>query len=217
MFWTGAVIIGLAILVYLIDSQITPKNVLTKVQYTLFIIGFLPLGLSYFYQYFDFENIEITDKGYFEFNSDELIIDNNQKINYKDINELKINIVAHYNERINVIYNTPTETRSLGLSNEIQISTSSKNIKFNFKLENESHVKRLEKFMFELVISEKLSNLSAKTTIKLIPERYRKSTGYKNYVINQLIAKRINCTEGLLLHGYKSDKEAKVLREKYCG
>ncbi|WBX72073.1 hypothetical protein [Tenacibaculum retecalamus] len=59
-------------------------------------------------------------------------------------------------------------------------------------------------------------NIDSKKSIKLIPEQYRKFKEYEEYIGKQLKAKKINCTEGLLLIGYNSYDEAQNLKRKYC-
>ena len=51
---------------------------------------------------------------------------------------------------------------------------------------------------------------------KLVPNEMKKFNEYKVFIIKQIVDKKLNCKEGLLLHGYKSDKEALELRNKYC-
>ena len=88
---------------------------------------------------------------------------------------------------------------------------------FNFKLESKSHQNVLERNIYQIVINDKLRNIDGKKSIKLIPKQYKGFEEYREYVGKQLREKKVNCTEGLLLMGYKNDKEAKELREKYCG
>ncbi|OAB81420.1 hypothetical protein ULVI_01775 [Cochleicola gelatinilyticus] len=183
----------------------------------LFFIGIVPILFAYVYQFFDFEIVEISDKGYLELNEEEIIIDHQKLIRYEEITDFDVKLIAFYNQKINLAYRMPTERRSLGLSNGIKITTDSQKIILNFKLENSTHQRKLEEVIKQLVINDKLKNIDAKKLIHLIPTRFKKSEDYKDYVIKQIVANRINCTEGLLLHGYNSDKEAKELRKKYCG
>jgi len=74
----------------------------------------------------------------------------------------------------------------------------------------------LEKTIFKLVLSEKLDKIDLKKQIKLISKQNKDTGKFKNYIIKQLLENRINCTEGLLLYGYKTDAEATELRKKYC-
>lgn len=213
----GLIIFGVGFLIYLIDKNIAPKNQLNETTLWIFILSFIPIGFSYIFQFFDYENIEISNKGNLDIHEKCFTIDYKKEILYSDIENLSIIIDAYYNERINIGYNTPTEQKSLGLKNQINIETKYDKTELYFKLENKYHKDRLEEALFEIIINGKLENIDPKKCIKLIPDKFKNSDKYKSYVIKQIVRKRINCTEGLLLHGYKTDKEAKELREKYCG
>lgn len=207
---------ALGFLIYIIDTVITPKNQLNEIISWIFIVASGPLLFSYCYQFFDFENIVTQNKAYLEIDEIGFSINQQRKVMHGDIRELVIKIDAYYTERINVIYRTPEEQKSLGVKNFISIRTEKEDFSFYFKLNNGSHKERLEEILFTLIIQNKLLNLDSKKSIKLIPSRFKDSEDYKRYVLEQIIKKKINCTEGLLLHGYKTDKEAKYLREKYC-
>ena len=185
----------------------------------LFLIvfcGFSAYIFNYFYQYYDFEKIKSKKKGFLEFDKDELIISYDEKIKYEEITHFDLEIDAYYNELINVGYRGPIEKRSLGISNSLTITHNSKTKKLNFKLENKSHLRVLERNLYEIIISEKLINIDSKKSIKLIPEQYQKFKEYESYIGKQLKARKINCTEGLLLIGYNSYDEAQDLKRKYC-
>lgn len=184
--------------------------------WTLIVIGSLVMVFSQFYQFYDFEKIIHEKVGFLELGSDELILNYTEKIKYGELTDFEMVIDAYYNEKINITNRAPEEKRSLGISNTLKINYQSKTRTFNFKLENESHKNVLERNIYELVIHEKLKNIDAKKSIKLIPERYRKYEEYREYVGKQLKASRINCTEGLLLIGYNTYEEAQELKKKYC-
>jgi len=213
----GLIILGVGFLIYLIDKNIAPTNQLKEITFWIFILAFIPIGFAYIFQFFDYENIEISNKGNLDIHEKCFKIDYKKEILYSDIEDLSIIIDAYYDERINIVYKTPTEQKSLGLKNKIRIKTNYNSTELYFKLENKYHKNRLEEVLFEIITNEKLENLDPKKSIKLIPEKFKNSDKYKSYVIKQIVRKRIDCTEGLLLHGYKTDKEAKELREKYCG
>ncbi|RKS42488.1 hypothetical protein BC962_3277 [Gillisia mitskevichiae] len=215
--WVGIVIFSLTFLAYFIDSNISPTNQLEDVLFPFYMISFLPITFSYFYQFIDFENIEILKKEYLEINENNLILNFKDIIRYEDITDIQIVIDAYYNQRINMAYRTPTEQKSLGVKNYIKIVTSTQSLNFHFKLENQFHQNSLEEIILKIVTENKLNNIDSKKSIGLIPNRFKNTDIYKSYVIAQIRSKRINCTEGLLLHGYESDKVAKDLRKKYCG
>ncbi|MHA7943893.1 hypothetical protein ACJOV8_012530 [Formosa sp. 3Alg 14/1] len=213
----GLIITGVGFLIFLIDNNIAPTNQLWTLIFLFFIVGFIPIGFSYVFQFFDYENIDVSNKEYLNIGDESITLNYKKEILLSDIEELNIVINAYYNQRINLSYRTPTEHKSLGVNNEIQIKTKYDAIKFYFKLEDEGHKNKLEDVLYSIITNGKLENLDSKKAIKLIPDRFRNSEKYKSYVISQIVSKRINCTEGLLLHGYKTYEEAKDLREKYCG
>ena len=216
LFFIGILFFGIAIVLILLNKKIFIIDNVQSFIRPLFLIGSIPTLISYVYQFFDFERIDNKKIGHVEFNNDELIIDHSKKIKYHELTDIKFGIVAYFGERINMVHRNPNEQKSLGIRNFIDLTANSNKIKFNFKLESEIHLKELESTIFELVKSEKLKNFDSKTLIKLIPKRYKDTDGFKNFVLKQIVEKKINCTEGLLLHGYRSDKEAEILREKYC-
>jgi len=195
---------------FLIDSE---NNLLFAIMF----IGFLAIFFTYFYQYYDFEKIKNEKKGFLELDKNELIINYVEKIKYEELTDFELLIDAYYNEKINMIYRNPIEKRSLGISNSLTITHKSKTRTFNFKLESKSHQNVLERNIYNLVINDKLRNIDGKKSIKLIPKQYKMFEEYREYVGKQLKAKRVNCTEGLLLIGYNNYEEAQELKKKYCG
>jgi len=180
------------------------------------LVGLLTYLFAFIYQYYDFEKIKNIQKGFIEFEKNELIIDYNEKIKYEELTGFDLSINGYYDETINPSYKYPIEKRSLGISNYLAITHNSKIRIFNFKLESKSHLRVLERNIYQIVINEKLRNIDGKKSIKLIPEQYKSYEEYIEYVGKQLKEKKINCTEGLLLIGYKSYEEAQQLRKKYC-
>tara|TARA_R110000868_G_scaffold82081_1_gene231934 strand:+ start:444 stop:1034 length:591 start_codon:yes stop_codon:yes gene_type:complete len=182
----------------------------------IFLIGSLLMLIAYVYQFYDFENIEHQKKGRIEINDNEIIIDYKQRIEYAELIDLKFEMDSYHGKRINRYYRHPVEKKSLGINNSIRLKTKVKSYDFNFKLEDKIHFKELQRTVFEVVKSEKLTKIDLKRQIELIPNEMKKFNEYKIFIIKQIVDKKLNCKEGLLLHGYKSDKEALELRNKYC-
>ena len=178
--------------------------------------GSLPILIAYIYQFYDYERIKISNKGYIELTDSEVTLNHSKKIPYEELTQFSANCMAYYNQKTNFGYRMPNERLSLGLTNTIHLATHLEDIKLYFKLENYAHQVQLERTILTLVLNEKFKRLGGKTSIKLIPKKFINTDTYKAFVIKQIVEKRINCTEGLLLHGYSSDREAKSLREKYC-
>jgi len=211
------IIFGVTLIIQFIDKIVEPTNQLIHFIGWIGIISMSIIIFSYIIQYFDSEKIITFEKETLEIDEHSIILNYNTKINLEDIDQLQVLINGYFDQRINMMHRMPKEQKSLGVKNKIKFSTSSESFDYYFKLENRFHLKRLEEILFELITSGKLHRLNAKKSIKLIPERFKESNKYKSFVITQITEKRIGCKEGLLLHGYKSDREATKLREKYCG
>lgn len=216
LFWSGILIFGFVFILIILNKELPLFENIQDLLWPFFLVALILLISSILYQFYDFERIESQKDGHIEFNDDGVIIDYSKNFNYSELIEIQLGIVAYYGEKINLTYRHPIERKSLGIKNYILLVTNSDTYKFNFKLENELHTKELENTIFKLVKSEKLINIDPKKLIKLVPYRFKKTNEYKSFVLKQIVEKRINCTEGLLLHGYSTDKEAAELRKKYC-
>ena len=212
----GLVIVGLGFLFYMIDHNVSPRDQFGALFFWLMLLAFIPIGFSYIYQYWDFENITISEPKILAFNERSFTIDSENTILHETIKELKINIDAFYNERINMMIRTPLEQKSQGVKNKITIKTDSETFEFFIKLQSSLHRSNFEEILFNLVMQHKLENLHIKQAVKLIAPRFKNSDEYKGHIIDQIKSGKISCTEGLLLHGYTSDQEARELRKKYC-
>jgi len=186
------------------------------VLFFISFIGLLAIFAAHIYQYYDFEKIKNFQNGVLELGKEELIINYDEKIRYEDLTDFELSIDAYFDESINRSSRGPIEKRSLGIRNTLSVTHQSNTRKFNFKIENSSHLKVLERNLYQLVVSGKLKNIDAKKSIKLVPECYKTYEEYRAYIGKQLKANKISCTEGLLLIGYKNYEEAQELKRKYC-
>ncbi|MFD1293852.1 hypothetical protein ACFQ5N_08400 [Lutibacter holmesii] len=217
IFLSGLFLLIISLIFTFIYKKVFHIDSGSTLLFSIMFLGFLLIIFTYFYQFYDFEKIKNEKNGFLELDTNELIINYNEKIIYEEITDFELSIDAYYNEKINMIYRNPTEKRSLGISNSLTVTHKSKTRTFNFKLESKSHQNVLERNIYNLVINDKLRNIDGKKSIKLIPEQYKGFEEYREYVGKQLKEKKINCTEGLLLMGYKSYDEAQELKKKYCG
>tara|TARA_R110001606_G_scaffold398731_4_gene578546 strand:+ start:599 stop:1318 length:720 start_codon:yes stop_codon:yes gene_type:complete len=217
IYYSGVFLLTVPLIIQYIYSRFFNIEIDGFLYTTMFIIGMIAILLAYFYQLNDFEKIKSKKNGFLEFGEDELIISFNERIKYTELTEFQLLIDAYYNEFINHSYRVPEERRSLGISNSLKITHNLKSRTFYFKLEDESHKNILERSLYQLVINDKLKNIDGKKSIKLIPEKFSHSTEYKEHIIKQLKEKKVSCTEGLLMIGYKNYEEAQKLKKKYCG
>tara|TARA_R110000868_G_scaffold118133_2_gene313502 strand:+ start:375 stop:1088 length:714 start_codon:yes stop_codon:yes gene_type:complete len=217
LFWSGILIFGFAFILIFLNIEMPLFENIQDLVFPFLLVSLFLIICAYVYQFYDFERIESKKDGHIAFNEDGLIIDYSKNFKYAELAEIQFGIDAYYGEKINLTYRNPIERKSIGIKNYILLVTNSDTYKFNIKLENEVHFKELENTIFKLVQTEKLSNIDPKKLIKLVPNRFKQTNEYKNFVLRQIVEKKIGCTEGLLLHGYKTDKEAAELRKKYCG
>jgi hypothetical protein len=215
----GVLIALFGLLIYFLDLKVIPIYESNFFSSGLFIIGMLLYGFANIYQFSDMENVESNKSGFLEFTDTGLILNYSDNLEYNELTTLKFSIKGFENEKINYISASmfPTELKSCGLLNKISLGYNNEIKEFNFKLENESHIRILQNNLFELVIQDKLKNLGTKNSLRLIDERFKKTEKFKNYIIQLLKEKRVDCTEGLLMIGYKSYEESKKMKLKYCG
>ena len=216
---TGFFLLIFGLIIFFLNLKIVPLYKSDFFSSSFGFIGILLLFFARFYQFTDYEKVETKKNGFIEFTNTGVTLNYNESINYKDITQFKLLINGYYGESINMMLGAsfPTEQKSCGILNKIKISYGQEHKEFNFKLESESHNKVLQNSLFEIVIEDKLRNINAKDSLNLIAERFKKTESYKEYLIKLLMEKRINCTDGLLMIGYKNYEEAQILKEKYCG
>lgn len=219
--WFGLFLLISSLFILIFNEKTKTFNHINHFEFiskSLSLIGLMTLGFSFVYQFFDYENIAYREDGIIELSDNELIIDSNERIKYDELTDFNIFVDAFYKQKINLsgAGRKPKEKKSLGISNIIYFNFNSNIKTFTFKLENQDHLRTMENDLFEIIVSNKLSNIDSKKSVKLIPERFKQTIKYKNYVGNLIQAKKINCSDGLLLHGYDTYEEAQELKKKYC-
>lgn len=215
--------IGLVILGFLmmfLEDKISIFEFQNDFFYLPMITGLISYAIAFFYQYFEYEQIDNNKNGHFEINASGFFLNYKDQIQFDKISDLKIDAGTYYGMKLTyqaMNPKSPGPFYSSGLKNKIKISTNKSEYELNLGFENEFHLNSLYSTIFELVISDKLKNINPKYAISLISTKFRETIEYKEYIGKLLDEKRLNCTDGLLLYGYKSDKEAQELRKKYCG
>lgn len=103
----------------------------------------------------------------------------------------------------------------IGKGNFVEIKTkNNEEINAEFLINAKGDIPLINEYFAKIVIDNKI-DLDLDKLYNL-PDNI-KTTGYfKNFVTDLLIKKEIECGYGISLIGYDSDKEAKMLREKYC-
>ena len=189
-----------------------------NIVYYPFIVGFIFYGMSFAYQYFDYERLDHEKLGHLEMNDEGIIFNHQGTIKYEQLSDFNIDAGTFYGQKIPAIFpQSPSPTHRTGLENKMSVSSNTIKYDINFGLESEYHLDSFYSTLFKLIISDKFKNISAKKMVNLIPSQFKNSSEYKAYIVKLIQEKRLNCTDVLLLHGYKSDKEAQELRKKYYG
>ena len=148
--------------------------------------------------------------GSLKINLDSISIDDNE-YPFSNIENFKISVSNHKGQRTNNSRSGPFYYQ--GVKNSISFTHQSEEIELSFLLNSEVHLKDLYRIL-ALIISNEIIPYK-RNHLNLIPEGHRDSN-FKNFVLKLIVEKKLECTEGLLIHGYSSDEEAKQLRAKYC-
>ncbi|MEZ4970407.1 MAG: hypothetical protein R2814_12275 [Flavobacteriaceae bacterium] len=189
-----------------------------SIIYYQFIIGFIFYCAAFVYQYFDYERLEHEKTGHLELNEEGIIINHGETIKYEQLSNINIDAGTYHGQKTPAMSpQSPSPTHRTGLENRISISSNIIEHDLHFGLESEYHLDSLYLTLFKLIVSDKFKKIDPKKILNLIPAQFRSSPEYKTYIVKLIQEKRLNCSDGLLFHGYKSDKEAKELRKKYCG
>ncbi|WP_296143681.1 hypothetical protein [uncultured Flavobacterium sp.] len=172
----------------------------------LSIIGIFTAFIIHFWEY---ENLNGYFKGEIRIDLEHIFI-NQQNFKLSEISNLKLVVLNYKGERTN----RRGASFYQGISNEISFTYHSESITVNFLIASKNQIDDLYHIFVSIIAKEKINY--SRNLINLIPDKYRKTQEFKNFILKLIIEKRLECTEGLLIHGYSSDEEAKQLRTKYC-
>lgn len=175
------------------------------------LVGFLAHIMSMFVRIGEHEKVN----GYFDGNiifKEEYIEIYDQHYSYDKISNLKFSIGDYYGKPTNNYRYGPMYKN--GISNYISFTIDGEDKFFNFELNSEFLVDKLYYHLIDVICFEKTNY--QRSYLDLIPNDFRDYSVFKTFIIKLIEGKKLNCREGLLIHGYSSDKEAKELREKYC-
>lgn len=172
----------------------------------------LPIALTGMtIRFWEYENLNGSFKGRLKIDLNSISIDNNEYF-FSDIENLKMTVSNYKGQRTNNTKAGPSFYQ--GISNEISFTYNSESITVNFLIVSKNQIEDLYHIFVSIIAKEKINY--SRNLINLIPDKYRKVQEFKNFILKLIIEKRLECTEGLLIHGYSSDEEAKQLRTKYC-
>lgn len=172
-------------------------------------LAFVIIGMTI--RFWEYENLNGSFKGRLKIDLNSIIVDD-RKYLLSDIQNFKIAVANHKGQRTNYSKSGPYFYQ--GISNSISFKRNSYSISVDFLLASKNQIDDLYHILVAAITQEKITY--NRYLLNLIPEKYRDSSEFKSFSLKLIIEKRIDCTEGLLIHGYSSDEEAKQLRAKYC-
>ncbi|MEN2401373.1 hypothetical protein GKZ90_0016405 [Flavobacterium sp. MC2016-06] len=203
------VIIAYPLLMILIEKNLSYK--LPQYIYYPAVLAFICYFLSSFLRLTEFENLNGYYEGKISLDEDFLTI-NDLQYKYADLENLVIYGNSFYGERTTNGRYGPAYTN--GIANLISFTCKEAKIELNFQLNSESHIDKLQAALLHIIITEKIPY--QRNYLNLINKEHRSFMLFELFIAKLIKEKRIECTEGLLLIGYDSDKEAKEMRAKYC-
>lgn len=190
------------VLTFLSASLGFPKNLSKGLFYSIFFS--LIIVTAYIDRKYKFHNVLFFDG--LKINENELKI--GAKIfQLKDILGLRFERIHYDGKRVGKITFT-------GLENKIYFNYQGEDYGYPFYLDSLTHYKLLINSLIFIVCNEKIPY--QRSYLHYIPNEYRENSLLEEFIIKLIKERRIDCTEGLLIIGYKSDAEAKELRAKYC-
>lgn len=206
--WGLWISISIALLCMAFDKMFSVK---TSYLMWIAVVGFMAHVISMFVRIGEHENVN----GYFNGNiifKDNYMEIHNQHYLYDKISNLKFSIGDYFgkpthNYRYGPMYKN-------GISNYISFTINGDDKFFNFELNSEFLMDKLYYHLIDVICLEKTNY--QRSYLDLIANDFRDYSVFKSFIIKLIEEKRIDCREGLLIHGSDSDKEAKELRAKYC-
>jgi hypothetical protein len=158
----------------------------------------------------EYENLNGTFVGTLSFENDFLIIDSDE-YQYNKIKNLIVYESCYSGQR-NDARSGPMYSN--GTNNKISFTYENEKIATYFKLDSKRHIDELQSTLLKIITNEKIPY--QRKYLNLINMEYRSFMQFELFIAKLIKEKRIECTEGLLLIGYDSDKQAKEMRSKYC-
>jgi hypothetical protein len=177
----------------------------------LSLFPLLTIVFASFKRIVEYEKINGKLEGKISFNETSIFI-NDKAYYFNDIKDFKIGYGNKYgdftgNTKIGATY-------SQGLNNSVSFYHNSNYIEVFFQLKTENQLNTLKQDLYFFIINEDLP-LNTRT-FQYVDKKFKNKEEFKNLIHKHIKSNKLSCTEGLLMIGYSSDKEAKELRQKYC-
>lgn len=186
-----------------------PNELNLYIFFALLFSSMIGVFTAFIVQFSEYENLNGYFKGEIKIDTETIFI-NQQCFKLSEISNLKLAVLNYKGERTN----RKGASFYQGISNYISFTHNSESFSAHFLLKSKRHSGDLYYLLVSIITQEKVNY--SRNLINLIPEKYRNSQEFKIFILKLIVEKRLDCTEGLLIHGYSSDEEAKQLRSKYC-
>jgi len=209
--WCCLTILMLCIGILSLNKEFLKISFLENLSLLLAILSLLLLIIAGFKRFFEHEKLNGKLQGEISLNENSIII-NNETYLFNKIKDFKIGFGNKYgdltgNTKIGPMY-------SQGLNNSVSFYNESKYIEVFFQLKTENQLNSLKQDLYFYVINEVLP-LNTRT-LQYVDKKFKHTNEFKNLIHKYIKNGTFSCTEGLLIIGYSSDKEASELRKKYC-
>jgi hypothetical protein len=209
--WTTITIFFFFTIILIINQKYFEIEMIEFISKTISYISLFIFVISSFMRFIEYEKLNGKLDGEILFEN-KIILINKNPFELDKIRDLKISFDNIYgdstgNRKIGPIY-------SQGLKNSISFYYESQYIEVFYQLRNTQQQKNLKDNLFHLIISETIP-LNTRS-LQYIDKSHRETVEFKSLVHRYIKENIFTCTEGLLVIGYSSDREASELRKIYC-
>ncbi len=209
--WSSLFILLFSTCILILNEEYLDFKILETILKTICYISLFFFMISIFMRLTEYETLNGILEGEISFEKDSLII-NNTVFNFAEIKDFNINFDDVYgnltgNSKVGPMF-------SQGLKNSISFYHDSNFIQIFYQLKTENQVSALKQDLYFYIIQEILPLTSR--TLQYVDKKFKHNNEFENLVYKYIKNGTFSCTEGLLMIGYSSDKEAVELRKKYC-
>lgn len=209
--WSSLFILLFSTCILILNDECLDFEILETIFKTICYIALFFFMISIFMRLAEYENLNGILEGEISFEKDSLIIDKTV-FNFNEINDFNINFDDVYgnltgNSKVGPMF-------SQGLKNSISFYYESNSIQIFYQLKTENQLNSLKQDLYFYVINEVLP-LNTRT-LQYVDKKFKHTNEFKNLIHKYIKNGTFSCTEGLLIIGYSSDKEASELRKQYC-
>ena len=208
--WTSFLLFFILIIPINFINEIVVSFVIDVLLF-LSVFPLLTIVFASFKRIVEYEKMNGKLEGKISLNETSIVI-NDKTYLFNEIKDFKIGYGNKYgdftgNTKIGATY-------SLGLNNSVSFYYNSNYIEVFFQLKTENQLNTLKQDLYFYIINEVLP-LNTRT-FQYVDKKFKHKEEFKNLIHKHIKSGKLSCTEGLLMIGYSSDKEAKELRQKYC-